>query len=123
MKTPPDERGLLSRLPDDDAYWEALTDRLVRDAAPRLAAIRAADRTWWRGLSRLSTPLAFTAAAAVAAALLWLPEADRGASAGLPDPDVFALVPAGSLAERLVRSPAPPDLAALIAAPTPEASR
>lgn len=122
MTRPRDNGGLMSRLPDDDAYWGALADRLVLDAAGRLRAHRRGNRRWWLGLSRLSTPITLAAAASVVAALLWLPEVEGEGPDGGRATTVFGLAPTDPLADRLVGSPTAPTMATLIVPPTPEAS-
>jgi hypothetical protein len=123
MKRPRDERGLMSRLPEDDAYWNALADRIVSDASERLRANRRGASRWWRDLSRLSAPLALTAAASIAGALLWLPDLAEERADDVAVVDAFGLAPTGPLADRLVGSPAPPSMATLIVTPDSEASR
>lgn len=123
MKRPRDERGLLSRLPEDDAYWDALADRIVSDARGRLRAHRRGAPRWLRNLSRLSAPLALAAAASLAGALLWLPDFAEERADEVAVVNAFGLAPTGPLADRLVGSPAPPSLATLIIAPDSEASR
>lgn len=120
-----ESRGLLSRLPDDEAYWDGLADRLVLDAAGRLRAYRHARQRWWHGLSRLSTPLALAAAASIVAALLWLPEIGGRAEpdARAMNANVFGLMPAGPLAEQIVGSTTAPTMATLFVMPTMEVSR
>lgn len=120
MKTPPKDRGLLSRLPDDDAYWESLTKRLVVDAAGKLSAYRRPATPWWRGLARVATPMAVGAAAAVVAALLWLPAAVDVPAAAPPPATVYGLAPSDPLAAPLVASPEAPTIATLMATQTSE---
>jgi hypothetical protein len=121
MTAPHDDHGLMSRLPDDDAYWEDLTDRLVHDATERLEAYRRGSHAWWHGLSRAAAPLTLAAVAAVVLAVLWLPEVPG------PDgelvPDVFGITPTDAMADRLLGSSSPPTLATLIVTPSPEATR
>jgi hypothetical protein len=123
MKTPSEDRGLLSRLPDDDAYWESLTERLVADAAGKLTAYRRPATPWWRGLGRVATPMAVGAAAAVVAALLWLPDAQGTPAASPPTITVYGLAPSDPLAGPLVASAAAPTIATLMATPTSESAR
>lgn len=123
MTKPRDPRGLMSRLPDDEAYWDALADRIVSDASTRLREYRQAGPSWWHRLSRMSTPLTLAAAASVVAAFLWLPEAPDAGPTDTGVPAVFGLAPTGPLADWLVAAPAPPTMATLIAIPTPETQR
>lgn len=113
--------GLRSRLPDDEAYWEGLVDRLALDAAGRLHAFRH-GRQRWNGLSRLSTPLALAAAASIVAALLWLPDVGDRAGQDARAANVFGLAPAGPLAEQIIGSTTAPTMATLFVTP-PEVSR
>lgn len=115
--------GPMSRLPEDEAYWEALTGRLVMVAAGRLRAYRRDRRRWWHGLSRLSAPLTLAAAASVVAALLWLPEVRGEGPEGARATTVFGLAPASPLADRLLDSPTAPTMATLFVTPTSEVSR
>ena len=103
-------RGLMSRLPDDATYWEALTERLVRDATGPLSAYR-------HRLARLAAPLAIAAAAAWLAALLWLPPVE-----GVPTTP-YDLAPRDPLAALLAASPDAPTMAAVIAVSMPEQPR
>lgn len=120
MKTPPENRGLLSRLPDDDAYWESLTERLVADAAGTLREYRRPAAPWWHGLARVATPMAIAAAMAVVAALLWLPDAAGVPAADRPPVTVYRLAPSDPLAAPLVASPEAPTIATLMATQTSE---
>lgn len=120
MRKHREDHGLLSRLPEEDAYWEALTDRLVTDAAGPLSAYRSAGTRWWHRLARYSTPLTVGAAAAVIAALLWLPEV-AGAPAGRTSPAApYGLAPSDPLAALFVTSAAAPTMATLMATPNSE---
>lgn len=113
-------RGPMSRLPEDEAYWETLTDRLVTDAAGPLSAYRSAGTRRWHGLARFSTPLTVGAAAAVIAAVLWLPEvAGQPARSGSPE-SLYAFAPNDPLAAPFVTSAAAPTMATLMATPTLE---
>ncbi|MBI3981303.1 MAG: hypothetical protein HY337_00200 [Gemmatimonadetes bacterium] len=115
--------GPMSRLPEDETYWEALTSRLVTDAADQLSAYRSARTRWWRGLARLSTPLTVGAAAAVVAALLWLPEvADEPTGVTLPA-TLYGFAPNDPLAALFVTSAEAPTMATLLATPTKEGAR
>lgn len=104
---------MISRLPDDPRYWEALTDRLVRGTAGQLRAHRSI-------LARVSIPLAIGAAAAAIAAVLRVsslvrePMADRSAAS------VYGLVPADPLGASFMTSSAVPTMATLMATPTSE---
>lgn len=115
-----ENRGVMSRLPEDGAYWEALADRLVRDAAGRLRAYRSGGTRWSHSLARYSAPLTVGAAAAVIAALLWLPEVG-GEPAGRASPaTLYGFAPNDPLAALFVTSAAAPTMATLMATPTSE---
>jgi hypothetical protein len=121
MNTPSKDRGLLSRLLDDQAYWESLTERLVADAAGTLSEYRQPAKRWWRGLGRVATPMTVGAAVAVLVALLWLPDAAGVPPAADPPPaTVYGLAPSDPLAAPFVASPAAPSVATLMATPTSE---
>ncbi|HYT70999.1 MAG TPA: hypothetical protein VEK78_06410 [Gemmatimonadales bacterium] len=115
-----ENRGPMSRLPEDEAYWEALTERVMTDAAGRLSAYRNAGTRLWHRLARFATPLTVGAAAAVIAAVVWLPEVGpeptRDTSPGTP----YALAPDDPLAGPFVTSAAAPTMATLMATPTLE---
>lgn len=120
MTTHGGNRGPMSRLPEDEVYWEGLTDRLVRDAAGRLSAYRSVGTRWWHGLARFATPLFVGAAAAVIAVLLWLPEA-AGEPAGDTSPAaLYGFAPNDPLATLFVTSAVAPTMATLMATPTSE---
>lgn len=113
-------RGPMSRLPEKEAYWEALTDRLVMDAAGRLSAYRSGGTRWWHRLVRFSTPLTVGAAAAVIAVLLWLPEVAREPAGGTSPAAFYGFAPNDPLAALFVTSAAAPTMATLMATPTSE---
>jgi len=110
----------MSRLPEDEAYWEALTERVVTDAAGRLSAYRSAGTRWWHRLARFSTPLTVGAAAAVIAAVLWLPKGAGEPAAGTSPATLYDFVPNDPLAEPFITSAAAPTMATLMATPTSE---
>lgn len=109
-------RGVLSRLPADDAYWEALTDRLVTDAAGLLPEYRSPETAWWRGLARFSMPLAAGAAAAlIAATAFWSPRSPAPAGSRSPVA-IYGFAPNDPLAVAFIEAAVPPTLATLMAA-------
>ena len=120
MRKHREHRGPLSRLPEDGAYWEALTDRLVMDAAGRLSAYRSAGTRWWHGLVPFSTPLTVGAAAAVIAALFWLPEVPGEPARGSSPATLYGFAPNDSLAALFVTSADAPSMATLLATPNSE---
>ena len=118
-----DNRGPMSRLPEADAYWEALTDRVVSDAAGRLIVYRSAGIRWWHHLARFSTPLTVAAAAAVIAAVAWLPEVASEPTRDTSRGTLYALAPDDPLAGPFVTSAAVPTMATLLATHTLEHAR
>jgi hypothetical protein len=120
MRKNRENRGLISRLPEDDAYWERLTDRLVTDAAGRLSAYRRARTRWWHGLARFSTPLFVGAAAAVIAAVLLLPELADDLTGSTSPAAVYGLAPDDPLAALFLTSEDAPTMAMLLATPAAE---
>jgi hypothetical protein len=123
MKKYREKRGPMSRLPDDEAYWVALTDRLVADATGPLSVYRGVRTRWWDGLARFSTPLTVGAAAAVIATLLWLPEVGRDPAGGTSPAPLYGFTPNDPLAVLFVTSSAAPTMATLIATSTSERAR
>jgi hypothetical protein len=113
----------MSRLPEDEAYWEALTERVVTDAAGRLSAYRSAGTRWWHRLARFSTPLTVGAAAAVIAAVVWLPEVASEPTRDTSPGTLYALAPDDPLTGPFVTSAAAPTMATLMATPTLERTR
>ena len=118
-----ENRGPMSRLPEDEAYWEALTERVVTDAAGRLSANRSAGTRWWHRLARFATPLTIGAAAAVIAAVVWLPEVASEPTSDTSPGTLYALAADDPLAGPFVTSTAAPTMATLLATPTVERTR
>lgn len=112
-----DGRGGRPRLPDDDAYWEALATRIERAAAPLLAAERTPARVWWTG-PRLSPALA--AAAIVAAGGAWLFLPDRAPLPGGAALTGAALAPSDPLGAAVFGDPVPPAIEGLLNFTSPE---
>ncbi len=123
MTKRPAHHGPMSRLPDEDAYWETLTDRLVTDAVGRLQAYRSTGSPWWRGIAHYSTPLSLGAAAAVIASVRWLPGVASGAAAPTAPAALYGLVPSDPLAALFMLSAEAPSVATLMATPTVERPR
>jgi hypothetical protein len=119
MRTPHDERGLFSRLPDDPAYWERLSAKIVEDAVTTINSLRDVKREWWSALGQYSTVLALGASAAVVAAVLLLP-AGNTAETRTPIADTYGLAPAHPLAAPLVSATAPPPIETLMLLRTAE---
>ena len=122
MKTPDEQRGLFSRLPDDPEYWRKFTDRIVADAELELASFGQLRREWWTEIARYSTLLAVGAAAAVFALVFLMP---NGGPAGMPARtlDAYGLAPDDPLAVTLVSGETPPALELLMAVRTAEFDR
>ncbi len=62
-----------SRMPADEAYWEALAGRISEDAAETLEAMRPGTGPWLEITARYARPLAVLASAAVIAGLALFP--------------------------------------------------
>ncbi len=123
MRKRRENRGPMSRLPENEAYWEALTERVVSDAAGRLSAYRSAATRWWHRLARFSTPLTVGAAAAVIAAVVWLPAVEPQPGSDTSPGTLYALAPDDPLAAPFVTSTVAPTMATLLATPTLERTR
>jgi len=122
MTFPPhEERGLLSRLPQDPQYWNTLAGRVTTDASPHLRSLRSADDAWWSVLGRLSPLLATAAAAAVLTALSLLPS--RTTSPDRVTTEAFDFTPDDPIAGPLLSADAPPAVAALLGMQTGETER
>ena len=109
-----DDYRELSRLPDDEAYWDELEARVMSGLGPRVA--RTAE--WWAPLATRAYALGAIAVAAGVAALLLVPgrsAAPPAVGAGLfrmPDDDpAFVAV---------LSAPAPPLLGTLLLPEKPE---
>lgn len=111
---------MMSRLPENDAYWQTLTDRLVTDAVDRLSSYRSAGRRWWQRPARFFLPLSLGAAAAVIAALIWLPDIADESVEDLSATSLYGFAPGDSLGAAFVTSAAPPTLETLMITPTSE---
>ncbi len=118
-----ENRGPMSRLPEDEVYWQALTERVVTDAAGRLSAYRSAGTRWWHRVARFATPLTIGAAAAVIAAVVWLPEVAPEPGSDTSPGTLYALATNDPLAAPFVTSAAAPTVATLLATPTLERTR
>ena len=114
MKTPDEERGIMSRLPEDRQYWDGLTDRIVADASPLIAARRGQSAEWWSGMSRFSMALATGALAATIAAVSLLPAVPSDALAGVPEQVEDALGIAPDHALSILMSETPPRMETLV---------
>jgi hypothetical protein len=122
MKMPDEQRGLFSRLPDDSEYWHGLTDRIVEDAVPQVAAFGEGDPAWWSEIARFSTMLAAGAAAAVLASFFLVPDAEQ-VEMPAPGLDAYGLAPVDPIAVTLVSEATPPTMETLIAVRNAESDR
>jgi hypothetical protein len=52
MKSPREQQGLFSRLPDDPEYWQTFANRIVDDGVPVLRAFREERRESWLSVLR-----------------------------------------------------------------------
>ena len=116
MKTPREDRGMLSRLPHDREYWDDFTDRIVADAKPHLVARRDDRGEWWSAMAQFSTVLATGAVAALLALVSLLPlQADSGrVVSDVQVGDLFGIAPVDPLATPLLAASSPPTMDALI---------
>jgi len=122
MNTPHQQRGMFSRLPEEQEYWSGLTDKIVDDAAALLEEFGENDTRWWFEIARYSTLLAAGAAAAVIAFLTLMPSND-GADAPLRSQNAYGLTPSDPLAATLASEEAPPSVGTLIALRNTELER
>jgi hypothetical protein len=122
MSTPNEPRGLFSRLPDEQEYWREFTDKIVNDAAPRLAVFDSDESRWWSELAQYSTLLAVGAAAAVIALLLLMPVRERR-SLEISTRDTYGFAPSDPLAATLVSRETPPWVGTLLAVRNTEYER
>ncbi len=114
MNKPVEDRGIMSRLPEDRPYWEGLTDRIVEEALPTLADRRDQGNEWWSAMSRFSDLLATGALAATIAAIAFLPPVpiDLPATAQEPVEDALGIAPDHPLA--VLMAGTPPRMEALV---------
>jgi hypothetical protein len=119
MTKPDDRRGMLSRLPDEPEYWARLTDRVMEDVAPSLAARRGVGGAWWRPMARHAGVLAAGAAAAVVAALTLL-AAEPPSEGREGAVDIYSLAPPDPIVTPLVLATEAPALSTLFAPRDPE---
>jgi hypothetical protein len=105
----------LSKLPDDQAYWNTLEARITAELSPEVRSLPLARPDWWAPLAKRAWALGGLAAAAGLAALLLVPPRARPAAPStgllrLPDnPGLIAFVSA----------PEPPNLASLMIPSSP----
>jgi hypothetical protein len=102
----------MSRLPEEAAYWEALTDRIVGRTARRPSV--------FASLARFSAPLSVGAAAALVAGLIWLSTSARHAPGGASPTSPYGFALNDPLAAPFVLSAAAPTMATLLATRTSE---
>lgn len=111
---------MTSRLPEDQGYWNKLTDRLVANAASQLRSYRVTTSGWRQRLARLSMPLAIGAAAALIVAMLRLPERSRASVEDSRAAGVYGFSPNDPLVSLLATSASAPTMATLLSTPIPE---
>ena len=114
MNKPAEDRGIMSRLPEEGKFWEDLTDRIVEEAKPNLAVRRDQRDEWWSAMSRFSNLLATSALAATIAAIAFLPPVriDLPATAQEPVEDALGIAPDHALA--VLMAGTPPRMEALV---------
>ena len=107
MNEPVEDRGIMSRLPEDRKFWDDLADRIVEEATPDLAVRRDRRGEWWSAMSRFSTALAAGALAATVAAIALLPPVPTDAPAAAREPveDALGVAPDHPLAILVARTP------------------
>ena len=98
----------MSRLPQDQEYWERLTDRVVATTYRKVA------KGWWRDVGRFAWPLTIGAAAAVIVALIWRPGIGGQPVQDSAGATLYGLAPADPLAVVLLTAATPPTVATLI---------
>ena len=116
-KTPREDRGMLSRLPDDRSYWDDFSNRIVEDAKPHIAARHDDRGEWWSAMARFSTVLATGAVAATLALISFLPAQPAGSDSVVSETqvaDLFGIAPDDPLAGPLLVADSPPTMDALI---------
>lgn len=122
MNTPDEQRGMFSRLPEDQEYWRELTEKIVEDAAPQLSTFGKNQPEWWSEIARFSTLLAAGAAAAILAFFTLMPSGGAAATA-VPSVDAYGLAPSDPLAVTLVLEETPPTMGTLMAVRNTENER
>ena len=114
MNEPVEDRGIVSRLPEDRKFWDDLTDRIVGEATPMLVVRHDQRGEWWSAMSRFSTALATGALAASIAAIVLLPPVPTDAPAAPLESveDALGIAPDHPLA--VLMAAAPPRMEALV---------
>ena len=112
-------RGLASRLPADEAYWDALAERILEAAPPLLGQRRA----WWDTPAWVSNSLLVGAALGVGAAGALLPAPANPPESPAASVLERAIAPRDALAERVVIGSSPPSIADLLPEVLDEAGR
>ena len=116
MNKPREDRGMLSRLPDDPGYWDGLTDRIVADAGADLGVRREDRGQWWSAMASFSSILATGAVAAVVALVSLLPaqvtRSDPGTEVRVVD--LFGIAPRDRFATPLLMAESPPSIDVLV---------
>jgi hypothetical protein len=101
----------LSRLPEDQEYWDRLEARITADLAPAVHSLATQRPDWWAPVATRAWGLGGLAVAAGLAALLLVPARTLDA----PSPTGLLRVPDGDPATiAFLSAPAPPPLAFLM---------
>ncbi len=109
-----DQSEFEARLPEDPAYWSALTERIASSAEPVFAELLA-RQAWWNPLDRFGPALSVGAIAAAAAMFVALPSAGPAAGPDAAEPVRTAVSPT-DLLENVFTTPGAPDLMTLMVA-------
>ena len=99
------------RLPEDPAYWSALTQRITAGADPVFAELKS-RQTWWGPLDRFGPALSIGAIAAAVAMFVALPAG--GPSIAPSDAPLATAVSPTDLVENVFRTPSAPDVMTLM---------
>ena len=107
-----DRREFEARLPEEPAYWSALTERITSSADSVFAELRT-RQAWWNPLDRFGPALSVGAIAAAAAMFITLPASSPTASPDAAGSVVTAASPT-DLLENVFTTPSAPDLMTLM---------
>ncbi len=109
-----EEPTLRSRLPAEPAYWDALAERIVADAAPSLAEYRSRQGAWWSLLAQSSPALAAAAVLAIAGASFMLARASTVTESSPHDEVTRAIGPRDPVARLFLAEETPPRVESLL---------
>jgi hypothetical protein len=99
----------LSELPDDEAYWDGLEQRIVAGLGPRVPA---RSDAWWTPLAARAWTLGGLAAAAAIAALLLMPARDEARP--VTESSLLLLPNSDPAFVTFVSAPGPPTVGSLL---------